>query len=233
MRRMLGLMAGAFLMVMIVLSAAATAQVEIGNINMDWIEWGERQMIVPLENPGRDTARVRINVSTLYTDHYLSGLDLYEKDTILYLVPGPKKIINYSFEIPGSFGRAVTRCFVYWYYPESCTLERCSDSAGQSFSSVFMGSSDAALYSERKYSIGPAFSIVDYPSMNFEFPRLILYLLARGMSVSDIGRVMIVSDDYTNLIRNRMADRGLFPVADNHLAPGIVRSESSSDQRRE
>ncbi|MCP4568579.1 MAG: hypothetical protein GY841_13460 [FCB group bacterium] len=204
------------------LSGAVAAQVNIGNMQMDWIAWGMRQLIVPFDNQGADTAQIRLTIATLYSDHYLSGLDLYEEDTVLFLPPHQKQTVILDFELPGSYGRGVSKAYAYWYYPQTSTAELKADSVGQSFSSVFHSSQDASLFAERRHNPGPAFAQIDYPMLNFEFPRLLLYMLSRQMPVSKIEKVLIVDKEYIESVRERLTDQGLFPFPDNIIDPGVL-----------
>lgn len=217
MKRIIILIAGLGL-----LSGAVAAKVNIGNMQMDWIAWGMRELIVPFDNQGADTAQIRLTIATLYQDHYLSGLDLYEEDTVLFLPPHQKQTVTLGFELPGSYGRAVSKAYAYWSYPQTSKAEKIADSVGQTFSSIFHASQDASLYAERRHNTGPAFAQIDYPMLNFEFPRLLLYMLSRQMPVSKIERILIVDKEYIESVRQRLNDQGLFPFPDNIIAPGLL-----------
>ena len=198
------------------------ADFTVKDLQLDRIEWGIRTLTIKTDNPRDDTARLHVVIYSLYTDHYMSGLDRFDVDTNFVVPPHQSPVIKLSFEMPGSFGRIVTRAFVYWQFPQAGEGQKTSDSTFKTFSSVFIPKDEALQYSDSKHSLGPVYSIIDYPTLNFEFPRLILFLLSRGGTLWDIQELFIVEDGYTQLIYHRLREQGFFPLPGDTLSPGIL-----------
>lgn len=197
----------------------------IGKMELDKVEWGIRKLYIPVDNLRDDTAYLNVIIHTVYPAHYLSGIDRLTVDTTLTVAPFALGRLEVPFEIPGSFGRAVSRAVVFWRYKGSRTPPGVPDSTFQMFSTVFYAQEDATPYADRKHCIGPAYAMIDYFDMNFEYPRLILFLLARGENLDAINSLFDTETDYTGLLVQRLRDQGFFPFGTDSLVPGVLAIE--------
>ncbi|MDD4050285.1 MAG: hypothetical protein PHR28_00120 [candidate division Zixibacteria bacterium] len=196
---------------------------KLENIQIDLIQWGIRTVTFKVDNPRSDSAQIDVKFMTLYPDHYLSGLNMYKKDTTMFVGPLGVQDMAVTFEIPGSFGRVIPRVFIYWHYLHPYADDStASDSTTQTFSSVFIAKDEARVLVDRKHSVGPGYCKIDHPLLDFEFPRLMLFLLSRGSSLKAIENLFIVEEGYTGYIYNQLRQDGFFPLASDSLAPGIL-----------
>jgi hypothetical protein len=193
----------------------------IGDINLDQIKWGMRKLLIDVENPREDSVRIDILIKTFYPQHYLSGLDPFKVETTIVIQPLYFETYEIEMEIPASFDRLISRVEIFWRYNQPGPDDRELDSLFQRFSNVFKARDDAAVYGERKHSIGPAYCMIDYLEMNFEYPRLILFLLSRGESLEAINSMFYAEWAYTALLVERMRENGFFPFAKD-TRPGIL-----------
>ncbi len=201
--------------------AAAQAQdVTIGDMTIDQLQWGERLLKVPVENHRDDTARLSIYIQTVYPHHYLSGLDRLDVDTFPAIPPNASVDLFPSFEIPGSFGRVGIRAQIYWRYDNRPTMG--PDSTFQVFTNVFEPKGEAGQYAGKRHSVGPAYSIMDHFQLNFEYPTLLLYFLARGQTLQEISTLFKAEMEYTVLTVDRFRKEAFFPRAEDSLAPGLL-----------
>ena len=199
------------------------AGLKFDNIQVDLLQWGMRTITFNVDNPRSDSAQIDVKVMTLYPDHYLSGLNMYQKDTTMYIGPLGVQDMAVTFEIPGSFGRVIPKAFFYWHYLHPLADDSsAADSAARTFSSVFIAKDEARVLVDRKHSVGPGYCKIDHPLLDFEFPRLMLFLLSRGQSLKYIENLFIVEPGYTEYVYNKLRRDGFFPVASDTLAPGIL-----------
>ena len=210
------------LLLAVVTPAVAQQDVIIGDMSLDRMAWGKRVLHIPAENLLDDTARVSISIQTVYPGHYLSGLERLSVDTTVILPPNKSDELLIPFEIAGSFGRVATRAWVTWQFNHYQMPSGSIDSASQTFINVYKAKGDAVPYGARKHSIGPVYSVMDHFLMNFEYPRLVLFLLAQGETADSITVLFEAERDYTRLVVDRLRGEGFFPLASDSLAPGIV-----------
>ena len=201
---------------------AISQDITIGDMTLDKIAWGVRTLTVPVENLRDDTAHIRVAMQTFYPGHYLSGLDRMEKDTTVSVGPKESALFVMPFEIQGSFGRVASQAVVSWRFDNYDIPEGQPDSVFQRFSKAFIARGDAAFYGGLKHSLGPVYSTIDHFLMNFEYPRLVLFLLARGETVDRINTIFASEMDYTQRLLQTLRIEGYFPLADDTLAPGIL-----------
>jgi len=219
----IGITAICSLLVFFAAGAVSSQQsIVVGNMQMDQVRWGSRLLHVPVENLRDTTAHIEVTLHTVYPGHYLSGLDRLEVDTTFDVPANESLDIDVSFEIPGSFGRMATRAMVVWRYDDYEPPPEVNDTVLQVFSNVFKAKGDATEYAGRKHGVGPVYSTIDHFPLNFEYPRLVLFLLARGESPESISELFKAQADYTDLIIARFGDEGFFPRADRVLAPGVL-----------
>lgn len=202
------------------MAAAQSKDVTIGDMTIDRLEWGERLLKVPVENLRNDTAHLSIYIQTVYPHHYLSGLDRLDVDTFLAIPPKASLEVYPSFEIPGSFGRVGIRAQVYWRYDNGRTVG--PDSTFQVFTNVFEPKGDAGQYAGKRHSVGPVYSIMDHFQLNFEYPTLLLYFLARGQTPEQISTLFKAEMEYTELTINRLRKENFFPRDEDSLSPGLL-----------
>jgi len=196
--------------------------INIGDIAFDRKEWGSRMVFIPVENLQDDTVRLDIMVQTIYPKHYLSGLDRLEVDTIIAVEPHGIDDLTIPFEMPGSFGRIITRVMVFWKFDNYVPKGNLPDSTFQIFNNFFVAKGDAIEYASKKHSIGPVYSVMDYFQMNYEYPRLVLFLLSRGETPEKINTLFEADMEYTNAVINDLREKGFFPIAKDSLAPGVL-----------
>ncbi len=202
------------------MAAAQSKDITIGDMTIDRLEWGERFLKVPVENHRNGTAHLSIYIQTVYPHHYLSGLDRLDVDTFAVIPPKTSMELFPSFEIPGSFGRVGIRTQIYWRYDNGPTIG--PDSTFQVFTNVFEPKGEAGQYAGKRHSVGPAYSIMDHFQLNFEYPTLLLYLLARGQSPQEISTLFKAEMQYTDLTIRRFRKEGFFPRTEDSLSPGLL-----------
>jgi hypothetical protein len=202
------------------ITAAQSQDVTIGDMTIDQLHWGERILKVPVENHRNDTARLSIYIQTVYPHHYLSGLDRLDVDTFPVVPPNASMELFPSFEIPGSFGRVAIRAQVYWRYDNGRTIG--PDSTYQVFTNVFEPKGEAGEYAGKRHSVGPAYSVMDHFQLNFEYPTLLLYLLARGETPEKISTLFKAEMEYTDLTIGRLRKEQFFPRTEDSLSPGLL-----------
>ncbi len=202
------------------MAAAQNQDITIGDMKIEPLEWGERVLRVPVENHRSDTAHLSIYIQTVYPHHYLSGLDRLDVDTFPAIPPNTSMELFPSFEIPGSFGRVAIRAQIYWRYDKGRTMG--PDSTFQVFTNVFEPKGEAGQYAGKRHSVGPAYSIMDHFQLNFEYPTLLLYLLARGQTPQEIGTLFKAEMEYTRLTLDRLRNEGFFPREEDSLSPGVL-----------
>jgi hypothetical protein len=194
----------------------------IGNIEFDRIEWGSRLVYIPVENAVDDIARLNIIIHTIYPGHYLSGLERLEVDTTVMLAPEVSVDLAIPFVIHGSFERVVTRVMIFWNFDSYVPEANVPDSTFQIFNRVYNPKGDADEYLGRKHAIGPVYSVMDHFLMNFEYPRLVLFLMSRGMSAENISSLFKAEHSYTGDIINDLRQEGFFPLPEDSLVPGLL-----------
>jgi hypothetical protein len=201
---------------------AAAEGLSIGQIELDRNEWGSRKLYVQADNNTDDTVRIRIQLQTVYPTHYLSGLEHLTVDTTVVL--GPKGIKDYvvPFQMPGSFGRIVTRAMIHWKYDHYVPANNAPDSTFQIFNNVFVAKGKTVDYADQKQSIGPVYSVMDHFQMNFEYPRLVLYLLSRGETPAQISTLFEADTEYTQEVISELRTEDFFPIETDSMAPGIL-----------
>lgn len=209
-----------FFLICMLGGTAAALDVTVGDMSIDQLQWGERLLKVPIENHRNDSARISIYIQTVYPQHYLSGLDRLDVDTFLVVPPNTALELFPSFEIPGSFGRVGIRAQIYWRYDSGPTVG--PDSTFQVFTNVFEPKGEAGEYAGKRHSVGAAYSIMEHFQLNFEYPTLILYLLARGQTLREISTLFRAEMEYTELTVNRFRKEGFFPRSDDSLSPGLL-----------
>jgi hypothetical protein len=209
-----------FFLICMLGGTAAAQDVTVGEMSIDHLQWGERFLKVPIENHRNDSARISIYIQTVYPQHYLSGLDRLDVDTLLVIPPKTALELFPSFEIPGSFGRVGVRAQIYWRFDSGPTVG--PDSTFQVFTNVFQPTGQAGEYAGKRHSAGPAYSIMEHFQLNFEYPTLMLYLLARGQTLKEISTLFKAEMEYTQLTVNRFRKEGFFPRADDSLSPGLL-----------
>lgn len=202
---------------------AGAAGLKLDNYQIDLLQWGMRTVTVDVDNPRSDSASIEVKIMTLYPDHYLSGLHRVEVDTTIYIEPLTDREIAVKFEMPGSFGRVISKAFFYWRYLHPYPDDSfAADSAAKTFSSIAIAKDEALALTDRKHSIGPGYCKIDHPLLDFEFPRLMLFQLSRGNTLKQIQNLFIVEDGYTEYVYHELRNDGFFPVPTDSLAPGIL-----------
>ena len=216
----------ALLIVMILFSSALPGMPDedfiVGEMKMDRLQWGMRQLAIPISNPRQDTAYVRVTTYTFYMDHYLSGMDNIATDTSFIVFPANIDTHTVHLEWPASFGRIVTRVHLYWRFNNPDSGQIAADSMSMSFSSVIRSGGDAALYEGVKHCIGPAWSVMDYPVMNYELPRLMLFLLSREVELNKIATILRVERRYNDRVFQQLTGEKFFPIPESTTSPGIL-----------
>jgi hypothetical protein len=207
---------------LLITGLAPAQDVIVGDIIIDKNEWGSRTASFSVENTIDDTARLYIVINTVYPQHYLSGLEKLETDSIAAL--GPKEIKDFviPFKLHGSFERVVTRVLIFRRFDNYAPDRNIPDSTYQMFHNIFRTKGDANAYAGRKHSIGPVYSVMDHFLMNFDYPRLVLFLLSRGMSKEEISTFFEADVEYTDEVISDLGDDGFFPLEGDKLAPGIL-----------
>jgi|GEM_PF-3363401 len=202
---------------------AGAGGLKLDNYQIDLLQWGLRTITVNVDNPRSDSARLDVKVMTLYPDHYLSGLKTLEVDTTIFIEPLAVRDIAVKFEMPGSFGRVISKAFFYWRYLHPWPNDSfAADSSSKTFSSVAIAKDEALTLSNRKHSIGPGYCKIDHPLLDFEFPRLMLFLLSRGSTLKKIEDLLLVEDGYTQYVYQQLRRDDFFPLPADTLAPGIL-----------
>jgi hypothetical protein len=197
-------------------------KVVLGNYSMDKMQWGMRYIRFPIKNQMADPVRVNVMIQTMYPSHYASGLERLQVDTTLTLPPHDSGEYHVFFEVPGSYGRMATRATVYFWPDSSKSGSKGTDSTFQVFSTVFIAQGEAQQYGSRKHCVGPPYAIIDYPILNFELPRYILFMLARGIQPTAISNTFGIDASYVQLLMSRMLDQGFFPFKGDPNMPGIL-----------
>jgi hypothetical protein len=150
-------------------------------------------------------------------------LNRLEVDTTIYIEPLTVRDIAVSFEMPGSFGRVISKAFFYWHYLHPFPNDSfAADSSAKTFSSVTIAKDEALVLSDRKHSVGPGYCKIDHSLLDFEFPRLMLFQLSRGSNLKEIQELFIVEDGYTEYVYQNLRRDGFFPVPTDSMAPGIL-----------
>ncbi len=203
-------------------TASSDENVLIGKMGMDQVSWGARLFHVPVENYRDDTLHLNIILHTLYPGHYLSGMDRLEVDTVIDIPPNAYEDLFVPFEIPGSFGRMATRAMIIPRYDNYQAPPGVNDTALQVFSNVFNARDDATAYAGRKHSVGPVYTVMDHFQLNYEYPRLVLFLLARGKSPSEISDLFRAEMEYTHIVIKRFRREDFFLPAGDSPVPGIL-----------
>ncbi len=209
-------------LIVILFDTAPADNLSVGNMEFDRVKWGMMDLTVPFNNPRNDTARVSVNILTLFHEHYLSGLERFPADTSIAVVPLSEETYKVPFEMPASYGTAVVRVKIHWRFDNPEPDDPPVDSVGQTFRAFLKIPESAAKYINQKHSIGPVYSMLDHELIMLEFPRLFLYLRSRGMSLNKIASTFEVETDYAETIYQRLKKDGFFPLAKDSLAPGIV-----------
>jgi hypothetical protein len=200
----------------------AEQTVSVGEIELDRNEWGSRRVFIQVDNVVDDTAWINVVVYTIYPGHYLSGLERLEVDTTVAIEPKGVDDLVIPFKMHGSFGRIVTRVMVHWHYDRYVPEVEQPDSTFQIINSIFSGKGDADEYSGRKHCVGPVYSVMDHWLLNFEYPRLVLYLLGRGETPEAISDLFRADLEYTNEVISDLRGEGFFPLMNESLAPGLL-----------
>jgi len=201
---------------------ANTPQAGVGEMQLDYLQWGDRELMIPMHNESASALDVDVSVYILYANHYMSGLERLQVDTSFTLPSGYNDTASVFFELPGSFGRLIIRPLVVWRFDPPLENGPVADSSFKSFSTVFIVKDEGDQYTDRKHSLGPVYSIMDHDQMNFEIPRLMIYLLARGETLDDFNRLFIIDDDYADRILERLRNDGFFPFESEPMKPGVV-----------
>jgi len=201
-------------------AGAQSPDITIGDMTIDRLQWGERILKIPVENHRDDSARLSIYIQTVYPHHYLSGLDRLDVDTFPVVPPNASLELFPSFEIPGSFGRAAIRAQVFWRYDNGPTVG--PDSTFQVFTNVFEPKGEAGQYAGKRHSVGPAYSVMDHFQLNFEYPTILLYFLARDKSLTEISTLFKAEMEYSTLTVDRLRQEGFFPRENDSLSPGLL-----------
>ena len=193
----------------------------INRITMDGNRWGARTFTIPFENLVDDSARVLVTLTISYRNHYLSGHEETVFDTSYTIPPqftGDKKL---EFNLDGSFGQARMDVVLKWRHdsdPDSVGY----DSLNQMFSNNFAGRQGSQGLDTYRYVIGPAHAAMEDRQFCFEYPRLLLFLTARGSTVDAVDQLMHPDSRYTWAIAEHFYDIGLFPDRPETTAPAVL-----------
>lgn len=201
---------------------ALAQDIIIGDIVFDRKEWGSRMVFIPVENLQDDTVRLNIVVHTIYPQHYLSGVDRLEVDTMIAVEPNGIDDIAIPFKMHGSFGRIITRVMVDWQFDNYIPHGNLPDSTFQIFNNYFTAKGDASIYQGKKHGIGPVYSVMDHFLLNYEYPRLVLFLLLRGESLDKINAMFEADMEYTREVVRDLRGAGFFPFTKDSLSPGLM-----------
>ncbi|MEE9443638.1 MAG: hypothetical protein V3V99_13315 [candidate division Zixibacteria bacterium] len=203
-------------------SLSEAQKIFVKKISMDRNLWGLRYLKIPIENNRNDTARVSAEYFIKYENHYLSGLERTGFDTTFIVPPKSTNEYRFYYELPGSFGRSKSRLLIRWKYDNPLESDTIQDSTLQSFNTTVTAIGGADQYDAKKHSPGPAYGILNYQDIFFEYPRLLLYLLARQKTVDEIGTIFRVDLRSSYSIIDRLRSEGLFPEDQEDLKPRLV-----------
>lgn len=194
----------------------------VKKITMDRNLWGLRYLKIPIENNRNDTARVSAEYYIGFGDHYLSGLESINFDTTYVVPPNGTTEFKFYYELPGSFGRSKSRLIIRWVYDNPLESDTIQDSTFQSFNTTVTAIRGAEGYDTKKHCPGPAYSILNYKDTFFEYPRLLLYLLARQKTIDEIGSLFRVDLRSSYSIIDRLRSDKLFKEDQADLRPLLV-----------
>ncbi|MFH1700665.1 MAG: hypothetical protein ABIE07_08780 [Candidatus Zixiibacteriota bacterium] len=194
----------------------------VKKISPDKNLWGIRYLNIPIENRRNDTARVSAEYFIKYDDHYLSGLERIGFDTTFVVPPNSTNEYRFYYELPGSFGRSKSRLLIRWQYDNPLASDTIKDSTLQSFNTTVVAIGEAEQYDTKRYCLGPAYGTLHSQDFFFEYPRLLLYLLARQKTVDEIGKLLRVDLRSNYLIIDRLRAEGLFSENQADLNPRLM-----------
>ncbi|MCK5126598.1 MAG: hypothetical protein KAR42_10105 [candidate division Zixibacteria bacterium] len=210
-----------FAILLLSVTAVNAGFLRVNNMKLDPNHWGERHIIIPIENPSQDSARMTAELTITYPNHYLSGTETEAIDTsfiIESLFTGKKK---FNFYLNGSFGRARMALVLKWKHV-SDDPETVYDSTVQIFSNNFSARGDARGLVMHRYPIGPMGAMSNYNNLSYEYPRLVLYLTSRGTSIKDLNKMFRSDTTYTKAIIDEFRKRGLYPADTSYLNPAVL-----------
>lgn len=182
----------------------------LNRITLDPNRWGERTLTLPIENPVDDTARLKISLVVGYANHYLSGEEKMAFDTAFIIPPGFSGTRQMNFTLDGSFGRAKISLLAKWKYVNTPQLA-VHDSTFQTFSNNFAARGDALGLDNYRYALGPMHAAWIDRHFNFEYPRLLLYLVSRGKTVDEVQHMFYPDSNYTRELADHFRRRGILP----------------------
>ncbi len=183
----------------------------INHAKLDPNRWGKRTLMLPIENPTEDSARLVISLRVSYQNHYLSSEEITEFDTSYVIPPNfsNKKLMYFTLE--GSFGRATMQMLAKWkHFGDADTATY--DSTFQTFNNNFAAQGDITGMDNYRYALGPMHSAWYNQKLNYEYPRLLLYLSSRGRSVDDANHMIRAHKDYAKEIFGHFRDEGILPL---------------------
>ncbi|MEZ5358892.1 MAG: hypothetical protein R3F48_08675 [Candidatus Zixiibacteriota bacterium] len=191
-------------------STAEAGFLRISHMTLDPNRWGERSLTIPIENPVDDTARINVSLTTAYPNHYLSCVDEIEFDTVLVIPPKFNGQEDVKFYIDGSFGRAKISFLAKWKHDGDADTVG-YDSTVQTFSVSFDARGPAEGLDDYRYGLGAMHSVWFDRNFDYEYPRLLLYLISRDKSVEEVHNMFYPSLDYTRKLAEHFQARGLIP----------------------
>ncbi len=199
-----------------------TDNLVIRPIETTGIQWGPSDIYMDIHNVRPDSAQVIVRISTTYKDHYMCSDDYLDFDTSFVVAPESDDKYKVTFEVPGAFGMSVTTALIWWEYFDPQPDWQARDSVRKVFTGRFITTEAAAQYSERRHNIGPYAANIGTTLLNWEFPRLVLYMTAKGKTLHDISRELIVRQEYVRIIYDRLAAAGFYPDEEEPYRPEIL-----------
>lgn len=194
----------------------------VNRIQIDRKKWGFRNIEMIIINGGSDTANVAVTIKTTTPGNYLSGEEVIITDSTFDVYPGTDAAYKFPMEWPGAYGRISSLVNVEWQIRRQQGENIDSGYTSQVIEASINPGVDIYGYRDTKFSLGPMAAVGEYQFINYEYPRIMLYLLARDKSVYDLQSLFTVEVEYNKELIRRFAAIGLFPYATDSDQPAMV-----------
>ncbi len=204
--------------------------IELGMMIFEKAFWGPVTLTIPIDNKRDDSAKINVEITLLFHEHYVSGLERFVTDTFFYIPPLHQQDHLVNFELPPSFGMVIIRVIVQREYVNPLPGDEYFEPVSQLFRSILKVPDGAADYMNRKYSVGPIYSVLDHQFINLDLGRIYMFEIARGTLLSEISDAFEVSNEYLRYIYRKLFDEGFFPDAVNKYTPGVMAVKEEEGQ---
>ena len=193
-----------------------------GFMKFEKVFWGPVALRIPIHNHRSDSARLDIETTLLYHDHYLSGLERFNADTTIIVPPDFNDAYRVYVQIQPSYGMAVVRVTLFWEYFNPAPDEAPAEEISQLFRSQLKVPAGASAYLNENYSAGPVYSLLNQVTFNLDLGRVYMFEMGRSESRSDLAKAFEIEPDYLQKLHEQLVEDGMFPIPGKTYKPGVV-----------